>query len=226
MVEPSSLIIRTAFNVDGYSNRVFSPVTSGPDRKEQYRNGISSILELVDLEKFLRVLLVDNTISDISEISADITELLPSNWEIVVTKSNDYGRSNKGAGDIETYKKLELGNYLSGYIFHHEARLLLKNPKLINSFASNPENSICKEIPKPYLLRLISNKTVATGHFGIHSNLLSAFVNKVNLPDMVRLNQSIERLLCTFLKQNQVKLKPKAGYCERFNPTHLNYEEY
>ena len=226
MVEPSSLIIRTAFNVDGYRNSVFSPVTSGPDRKEQYRIGISSILELVDLEKFSRILLVDNTISHISEISADIRELLPKNWEFVITKSNDYGRSNKGAGDIETYKKLELGNYLSGYIFHHEARLILKNPKLINSFASNPENSICREISKNYLRRLISNKTVATGHFGIHSNLLSAFVNKVNLPDMVRLNQSIERLLWIFLKQNQVKLKPKAGYCERFNPTRLNYEEY
>jgi hypothetical protein len=226
MVEPGSLIIRTALNVDGYRNTVFSPITSGLDRKEQYKSGICSILKLVTLEKFSRVLLVDNTISHISEISADIRELLPKEWEIVVTKSNHYGRSNKGAGDIETYKTLELGGYLSGYIFHHEARLLLRNPKLINSFASKPENSICQEIPKPYSLRLISNKTVATGHFGIHSKLLSAFVNKVDLPDMVRLNHSIERLLWIFLKQNHVKMNPKAGYCERFNPTRLKYEEY
>jgi len=178
------------------------------------------------LNGFSRILLVDNTISDSNEIHRILTNLLPKNWEIIATDTNRYGRKNKGAGDIETYQTLSRTHNLNGFLFHHEARLLIKNPKLINTFTENPRNLICEERQNINSKILRKEKTISTGHFGIQSDLFFSFVNQVNLAEMVKNDLSIERLFWVFLRQNNIRVAKKAGYCLRHNPSTFKQEVY
>ncbi len=94
--------LRAAIDV---SDNNFIPLCHGSKRTQQYVDGLKGFFKY---EKYLNkcdIVFVDNTLDSSDEIPTQIRECLSDDTFLYVKNKNDYGKFNKGAGDIEMWKE-------------------------------------------------------------------------------------------------------------------------
>ena len=138
---------------------------------------------------------MDNTLESIDDVPVQIRECLSDDTFLYVKNKNDYGKFNKGAGDIEMWK--EYSEILEGYeyFFHYEPRLLLKDFSFIQSFLDNPRN----------YFTLSRDDQVRTGYFGVSVKDFYEFYDPINLKDMVNNSISIEDIMFDFFNNKNTE---------------------
>jgi len=80
------------------------------------------------------IILIDNTISSASLVPKSWKDEVPANTEFQVYEDNEVGSVNKGAGDINAWKKLRGRISQSDFFFHYEPRMILKNAGFMHGF--------------------------------------------------------------------------------------------
>jgi hypothetical protein len=198
------LSLRTAFNSEQYKNDD-SPTPNNDLRISQYIEGLLALKLLVpefdSVEKFV----IDNTVKDLSQVP-EIYKTL-SNAMLFLTKTNKFGRRNKGAGDIETYQFLyKSPSVIFDYLLHFEPRLKLMNPLPLTELLRYPKDQFYKT---PHSSSIIS------GCFMLSYSLHKAFIDNVDIKLMVRNRLSIEDLLADFAISNGIEIKNVASFCKR-----------
>ena len=131
-------------------------------------------------------------------------------------QKNDYGKYNKGAGDIEMWKDYSeiLEEY--DYFFHYEPRMLLKDSSFINSFMENPRNYFC----------LAGDNQVKTGYFGVNVKDFKEFYSQVDLDHMVSNFVSIEYMMFDFFENKETEFEKDKHYCLWHDAAIEKYVEY
>ena len=206
----TTLVLRLALDISNYRNTEKSPVSNNSERVKQYSDGLRTFFRLVDCEQFNEILFVDNTLNTIESIPENILAALPSSVKLILTKTNRFGRWNKGAGDVETYKYLFSRNLIkTEYIFHFEPRLILKNSKLIDDFLLNPRS----------IFSLSSDAMgVQTGYLMVESRLFKKFSTTRRALSLTILKKSIENALLNFIQKKNVEIWKDFTCCERIDP--------
>ena len=187
-------------------------VNRGNDRILQVYSGLEHFF--IHLNKFvnrnnLDVIFIDNTIQNETDLPKEILDILVENSvQIYPSDKNNYGRKNKGAGDIEVWR--EYYNKILGYrwFLHFEPRTIMKSPDFIKSFFFSPRNlfkvfSDNVEIPHFY-----------TGIFCIESKKLKDFIDSINLEDMVNSKISIEYAFKDFMDNTNTEY---SDYSDKLN---------
>jgi hypothetical protein len=190
-------------------------------RKKDYIEGLNKFFKYQNTIKDCDVVFVDNTHEDESQLPNEIMNEIPEGVFLYVKNKNDYGKYNKGAGDIELWKEYSdtLLNY--DYFFHYEPRMIINDFSFIESFISNPRNYFCKES---------SGCSVKTGYFGVNVKDFYEFYSQVDLDNMVNNKISIENIMYDFFKEKNVDFIENKSYCTRRwymeNSTGYGYEQY
>jgi len=167
-------------------------------RTEQYRNGLNKFFEfnINTFNKYnIDIVIFDNTINNIIDISDNIIDIIPKNVKILFNIVNNYGCHNKGAGLIETwlYNKELISQY--DWFIHFEPRQLLKSNQFIESFLEKPRNLFTINI---------NVKHFNTGLFCIQTKTLINYINNVNLNNMSSNSISIENDLYLYFINNNI----------------------
>jgi hypothetical protein len=210
------LILRTAIRPTAYLN-TNSPIVRGERRIDQYSAGLAQIFDTVcNLPADMDVALIDNTIGKATKLPNKIKSLLPRSTYILLSNTNSLGRFNKGAGDIQIWRKYK--NFLQKYdlIFHFEPRLFVTNVSSISKFFSYRTEHV----------ELSGQKQVKTGHFVLSSENLLNFAFGVNLPKMLLTRASIEDLLFNYLSQKRFNISDVSSWVLRFDPSKHSWESY
>lgn len=192
--------LRTAMNVENINS---IPVSRGNIRKQQYISGLEKISKYYNEICNCDVILVDNTLNDLTELSSDIKSLLPKDCFFHIKNKNNYGKYNKGAGDIDMWN--DYSNMIRSYeyFFHYEPRLQLIDFSFIRSFLKNPRNYFC--LDETY-------KQVKTGYFGVDTIDFYEFYSQVNIDEMVKNSVSIELLMFNFFKNKSSEFIKDSFY--------------
>jgi hypothetical protein len=206
----TTLVLRLALDISDYRNVERSPVSNNSERVKQYSDGLSSFFKLVDCNQFSEILFVDNTLEGLDSIPGNILKILPPTTKLILTKTNKFGRWNKGAGDVETYLYLFSKDLIkSKYIFHFEPRLILKNTKLIDDFFLNPRS----------IFSLSSDASgIQTGYMMVESKLYESFCTKGRALRLTIFRKSIEVALFRFVQKRNVEIWKNFKCCERIDP--------
>lgn len=162
-------------------------------RYKQYFDGLKKFVEFNFKENNCDVFLLDNTLSNIKQIPKDILEILDkNNIEVILTQKNNFGKYNKGAGDIENL--IEIKEKLKNYewFIHFEPRQLLLSHEFFISFLKEERN----------LFTLNKNKNAAphfnTGLYACRTKDILSFIenfDNIKLENMVKNSISIEYIL-------------------------------
>ena len=160
--------LRSALNV---STNTFLPLSHGDKRTQQYIDGLKEFFKYEKYYDSCDIVFVDNTLDSSDDIPTQIRKCLSDDTFLYVKNKNDYGKFNKGAGDIEMWKEYSeiLGEY--EYFFHYEPRLILKDFSFIQSFLDNPRN----------YFTLSRSDQVRTGYFGVSVKDFYEFYDQINL---------------------------------------------
>ena len=210
------LILRTAIRPTAYLN-TNSPIVRGELRIEQYEAGLAQILDTVcNLPADMDVALIDNTIGKATKFPTKIKSLLPKSTYILLSNTNSLGRFNKGAGDIQIWRKYKDFLQKYNFIFHFEPRLYVTNVSSFSKFLSYRSEHV----------EMSGQKQVKTGHFVISSENLLTFAFGVNLPKMLLTRASIEDLLFNYLAQNGLNISDEPSWVLRFDPSKHSWESY
>jgi hypothetical protein len=206
----TTLVLRLALDISDYRNVERSPVSNNSERVRQYSDGLCSFFRLVDFTQFDEILFVDNTLEGLDDIPANILSDLPPTTKIILTETNQLGRWNKGAGDVETYRYLFSNDLIkTKFIFHFEPRLILKNTKLIDDFFLNPRS----------IFSLSSNAMgVQTGYMMVESKLYKQFCTKRRALTLTIFRKSIEGVLLRFIQKRNIEIWRDFTCCERIDP--------
>jgi hypothetical protein len=216
-MEKNIVILRTALDVDSYLGHDLSTVSSGIRRMSEYISGISSLTNYLKKYPDTPLMFLDNTLSSNEQIPQEIIDVLPKNAILRTTGTNEFGRFNKGAGDIETWTSIrdEISEYK--VILHYEGRLRIRSERFLNSFFKSPRSMVCREIPQ--LMKIMNkSKSVSTGYFGIDSGALIEFVKNVDPEYMTEQKIAIEHLFYDYCRLKQFEMWSHSGYCWRSNP--------
>lgn len=205
--------LRTALNVSG---NTFLPLSHGDKRRQQYIDGISAFSEYYEQYKHCDVVLIDNTLESEDQVPKDIRDVLPEESFLYVKLKNDYGKVNKGAGDIEMWKDYSDILTTYDYFFHHEPRMLLQDFTFMRSFLHNPRN----------YFSLALEDQVKTGYFGVNVQDFYDFYNQVDLEYMVKNFISIENMMFSFFKEKNAEFIKDASYCLWHDAAKDIYVEY
>ena len=214
----ATLVLRSAINVKKYRNFLRSPVTSNTDREMEYAQGIVKFFSLINHQSFDFILLVDNTISSINDYPDALRKLLPESCEIIASNSNKFGKYNKGAGDLETYRYLFNRNKITTpYTVHFEPRLQLSNSRIFERFFMSPKS----------LLSLSMDRAgIQTGYMFLKTSQLKKFCSFARLIRMVIKKQSIENHMLQFAQSKNIEIL-EGYYCSlRIDPLTRNMIEY
>jgi len=192
------IFLNTAFNVSDINS---IPTSKGEVRVKQYVDGLNKFFELKDKISDFKIILSDNTVSDISQIDKRIVETIPEDVvKYNLKKDNNYGSKNKGAGIVSSWLRSVEDIKDDEYFLHFEPRLFLRNFDFIEDFIDNPRN----------LFTLNPNKThFNTGLFGVSSKDIISFCNSINLDVMVENSISIEDVIYQYFKQKNIKFDTK-----------------
>lgn len=192
--------LRLAINIHNVHSIAVAPYQL---RIEQYKTGLKALFQHYDEIKKCGVdfIFVDNTTEDYELIPKEIRDIIPDDVIKLVSIKNDYGRKNKGAGDIDMWT-----SYLPiikeyKWFFHYEPRMLLNQPDFILSFCNNPRNYFCTTT---------NNTQFFTGTFGLESKLLAEFCLSIDLNYMVYNFVSIEDNLFKFFKNKTFEQTDKV----------------
>lgn len=216
-MDKNIVILRTALDVDSYLGHDLSTVSSGTRRLNEYISGIVSLTNYLKKSPDTSLMFLDNTLSSNEQIPQEIIAVLPKNTILRTTGTNEFGRFNKGAGDIETWTSIrdEISEYK--VVLHYEGRLRIRSERFLNSFFKLPRSMVCREIPQP--IRLLNKpKSVATGYFGIESGALIKFIKNVDPEDMTQKKIAIEHLFYDYCRLMKFEMWSHSGYCWRSNP--------
>lgn len=205
---------RTAIDV---KNVTTIPVSRGYERKKQYVDGLKKISRHYSKFSNCDFVLVDNTLENESKLPEEIENLLPENCFLYIKNKNNYGKFNKGAGDIDLWKDYSDILISYDYFFHYEPRLQLTDFSFIESFLKNPRNYFCLDE---------TCEQVKTGYFGVNVKDFYEFYSKVNLDEMVSNRVSIELLLFSFFKDKDTEFI-KDSFYTLWHDAHINqYRKY
>ena len=194
----ASLVLRTALNIEDYKNVMKSPVASTEIRLNQYIDGLYQFKDLVPLDSFTEVLVVDNTINSTYDFDKRIKRALPIGTNFVATGTNRFGKYNKGAGDVETYRHLfRSGMLKTDFIVHFEPRLKLSDPTIFIDFAVNNRSLLCVS-PQ--------GESIQTGYMFLASKIFEEFCSIKRLVGMTLRQKSIEDVMFEFALKKKVEL--------------------
>ena len=204
--------LRAAIDV---SDNTFIPLCHGDKRTQQYVDGLTEFFKYENCFDKCDVVFVDNTLDSSDDIPPQIRECLSDDTFLYIKNKNDYGKFNKGAGDIEMWK--EYSEILEGYeyFFHYEPRLILKDFSFIRSFLDNPRN----------YFTLSRSDQVRTGYFGVSVKDFYEFYNQINLKDMVNNSISIEDIMFDFFNRKNTDFDNNS-YCLWHDALGDKYYEY
>ena len=193
--------LRTAINVDDNN---FLAISKGSSRIQQYVDGLKQFFNYTNKFKNCDIVFVDNTLSSEKQIPKEIYDVIPEGTFFYVKEKNDYGKWNKGAGDIEMWKDYSdiLTSY--DYFFHYEPRLILNNFSFFQSFLDNPRNYFSSEYHE---------QGFKTGYFGVNTKDFYEFYSQINLDDMVKNFISIEYIILSFFKEKKNCDITKESFC-------------
>lgn len=214
----STLVLRSAINVDKYKNHSRSPITQNTERELEYAQGITKFFSLVSYENFNSIMLVDNTICSTQAYPETLRRLLPEYCEVIATRTNRFGRYNKGAGDLETYRYLFKNKKIkTEYIVHFEPRLQLSNAKIFHQFFNLQKS----------LLSLSPDKLgIQTGYMILEAIQLKTFCNISRLLKMVLRNESIEKHMLSFAKSQNIEILEDYHCSLRIDPVSRRLIDY
>ena len=204
--------LRSALNV---STNTFLPLSHGNKRTQQYIDGLKEFFKYEKYYDSCDIVFVDNTFESSDDIPTQIRECLSDDTFLYVKDKNDYGKFNKGAGDIEMWKEYSEILETYDYFFHYEPRLILKDFSFIKSFLDHPRN--CFTIG--------GNEQVRTGYFGTCVKDFYEFYSQVNLKDMVNNFISIEDIMFQFFNQRDAEFS-NSTYCLWHDAACDNYVKY
>jgi hypothetical protein len=208
--ERLTIILRTALDTNKYRNVHRSPISIGGDRLQQYIEGLDRLFALPIQHTSIQFLLVDNTIRAISDFPTELTKMIPKKVKLIASRTNKFGRFNKGAGDIETMRFLFKKNLVSSdNYFHFEPRLYLQDPSFLFDFLEHPRPMIClsKE-----------NGLATTGYYGADKRSFTKFVNDISLIEMCLKSTSIEKLLLKHAQKFSWEIQKISEFCVRIDP--------
>ena len=216
MVSKPQIILRTAFDVGKYRNKNDSPVSDNPTRKEQYLIGSHSFQQfLPDFQKY-EVIIIDNTVKSIASIPKEFLELW-KNAEIFCTRTNRYGKFNKGAGDVETLRYAFKNKIITTDFLFYELRLKTIKSDFIRNYLDFPRNLITREI---------DNQSARSGYVGFEYSTAQNFYGSTSLIRMTTKKKSIEDLLFHYWNNNSFEYFPTGDYALRFDPRENRYISY
>ena len=207
--------LRCAFSTKDFIHKSYT--SDGEKRTIQFVKGFESFFYHLNkhVKSYENVYIVDNTLQDKSEIDKRILDVIPSDVKFIFSKTNNYGKHNKGAGDIEgwNYNKELISNY--EYIFHHEPRQILLNFNLYESFLKYKTNVFCNNNAGQFW----------TGTWAMQTKLLIEYLNFRSAESLVAKNESIETDIYNFFKNKQYKTVEKVGvlWHDEFTATDREY---
>jgi hypothetical protein len=188
------VILNSAFNVSNVNNIA---VEVGDTRLKQYIDGFEKLFEF-DFNKDghdVTFVLTDNTIGSKEEIDNQILEVLPSNTVFDTKLDNDYGRINKGAGVLTSWRRNRGLISQHDFILHFEPRLFVNNFTFFDDFFYNPRT----------LITIGTNGShFNTGLFSFKSDEFNSFINHFTPEIMVNRGISIEYLLYNYVNSNNL----------------------
>lgn len=171
-----------------------SDITFDDNRIEQYHNGLDSFYNVfskinAQYKENCKIVLVDNTISSVNDIPSKLLSVIDKNTEVVVFDKNNYGKLNKGAGLIESWRECDEFISQYDYFFHYEPRLILQDSTFIQSFLNSPSNMFSLEEKNQH------GWGVRTGYFGSKVEDLRSFYQSVDIDNMINRSISIEYMM-------------------------------
>jgi len=178
------------------------------DRINDYVIGLNSFFNQLDRSKDCDVVFVENICEGPEDLPQEVQNAIPEGTFMYVKKKNDYGKYNKGGGDIELWK-----DYLEQiceyeYFFHYEPRMRLDDPAFLQSFLETPRNLFCLE-DNPHV------PTVKTGYFGVKVSDFKEYVEGIDLDKFVGESTSIEQSMRSFFETKVTDFEPDVKYCTR-----------
>lgn len=214
----TSLVLRTAFDIGRYKNADRSPVASAQNRLEQYIDGFNRFSSLVSIELFDDVFVVDNTLNAVTDFDKRIRKCLPGNVKFLATGTNRFGRYNKGAGDVETYRFMFKSRMLrNDFTVHFEPRLKLVNTAIFDNFFTR-NRSLLSVSP--------SGNSIQTGYMFLESAEFRKFCSFERLLYMTFRQESIENLLFKFAEKRRIELVRNYTSSLRIDPITNNEIPY
>ncbi len=196
--------LRAAINVNDY---VF-----GKDyiesRINDYINGLESFFNKLGDNDNCDVVFVENTCESEENLPDEIFDAIKEGTLLYVKKKNDYGKINKGGGDIELWKEYldKISEY--EYFFHYEPRMILEDSSFLQSFLNNPRNYFCVEDNTPF-------PAVKTGYFGVEVKDFIEYCNSIDLENFVEYGVNIENSMRSFFENKNTDFEKDIKYCIR-----------
>lgn len=214
----TSLVLRTAFDVGRYKNVDRSPVASAQIRLEQYIDGLRRFRSLISIEFFDEVFVVDNTLKSISDFDKRVVQCLPSSVKFLATGTNHFGRYNKGAGDLETYRYLFNSQLLRNeFTVHFEPRLKLIDTTIFDNFFARNRSLLCVSP---------NGNSIQTGYMFLASAELRKFCSLNRLLSMTLRQESIEDLIFKYAEKRNIELVSNYTSSLRIDPVTNNEVPY
>ena len=210
------IILRTAFDVRQYKNQRNSPVSKNEIRIQQYMDGSHSFQSAFSEYVNYEITILDNTLDSPLDFPKEFVKL----WKVanlVCTRTNNFGKYNKGAGDVETLKHAFKTNIISRDFLFYELRIQTVSPAFIEDFMQKPRNLISREI---------GGNSVKSGYIGFNYETARDFYFSVSPIRMVLKKTSIEDLLYKNWIGNSREFAPNQSYALRFDPWANKYIPY
>jgi len=208
--EAYNVVFRTAFDVSNYRNGKKSPVSPNYVRTNQYIQGMKSIIEVAPYLFEQNCILIDNTISKTEYIPYSFRQIIPKNVQIYASETNFFGRWNKGAGDVETMRKvIKLKKLEEKPVLVIELRLTYLNGYFFELFAENPISTI---------LENKKGNSSLSGYFGLNYRDFEEFYTRISPLKMTLRKISIEDILLSTAKKNKWRVLTENCYALRHNP--------
>jgi len=181
----------------------------GKERVEQYVQGFKSLNENKIYNFFDSSLIVDNTTEKIED--SNILKHIPEDIIKKLSKNNDKGLYNKGAGVIESL--LSSKEIISKFdrVFYFEPKLNLQDKSIVTKFSQKNKN---------IFYTFENDHQVKSGYFWSSAIDLVEFIDSINLDKMIKEKINLEKLLYDFyIKRNTEIIE---GYCSMWKDSGNN----
>jgi len=211
------LVLRTSLFPGPHKVSATPQFVSGPARIQQYVEGLSLIVPIIHaLDSDVQVALVDNTTSHACQVPDSIVKLLPSEAVLWLADLNQFGKRNKGAGDIQVWRRYAPAIAEYERIVHFEPKLHVTNLDSFARLISNDQDYIAEA----------NSKQVKTGYLSLSTDRLLTFASNVNIFSMTAFRQPIETLLRKYAIQRSIHLCDEVPWTKRFDPTSETWINY
>ena len=198
--------LRCAFDASSFFKEDW--VQLGENRTQQYIKGFNSFFKIYKnhYSKYDNVYILDNTLKDQNSLDKRILNEIPNEVNFIFSNENNYGKLNKGAGDIEGWNYIKKTILKYKYFFHYEPRHITKQTKLLDCFLKYKKNTFIKHETNPNQFK--------TGAFIIKTKDLIDYLNYRTPHQLCNPPTSIEDDICNFfknIKQDDFTLVSKPG---------------